>query len=309
MLGDAITAIIPCSDDYLIFGATNSMQLLRGDPAIGGVIDIWSPTIGVLGGNAHVVTPDGTVYFMSQDGLYKTNPAINLRPTPVSRKKLPGSEVANISPQYHEVFMVYDATAFGIHVFVTERVISNYATDTFPARHYWFDLESEAFWPLTLARKYGPTSAIRVAKDAAVDSIVLLGGREGQLRYFNNNKTASNDDGLDFFGEITIGPLGNIQAETLMTELHCSMALGSGNVEWYVSAGDDAEAAAFQTLGGSGVSQAAGIFSQSANYTARPRLRGRYLYVHLRSRAGSRRWTFEQMHAVVSAVGKIRRSG
>ena len=47
-VGDIITAQIPYSDDYMLYGSIGSLWLLRGDAAAGGNLDNFSEKIGVI---------------------------------------------------------------------------------------------------------------------------------------------------------------------------------------------------------------------------------------------------------------------
>jgi hypothetical protein len=51
-IGDIVRCLIAYKDDYLIFGCSNSIWVLRGDPAAGGSLDEVDLTVGIFGANS-----------------------------------------------------------------------------------------------------------------------------------------------------------------------------------------------------------------------------------------------------------------
>ena len=84
-LGGPITALIPQSDQYLIISSMDSMWILNGDPAYGGQFQSLSRNIGCIQDDAWTNMPDGSVVFMSKDGIYSLA-AGQSYPQPVSAK-------------------------------------------------------------------------------------------------------------------------------------------------------------------------------------------------------------------------------
>ena len=87
-LGEPMTALI-ARDDYLIFGAENSLWVLRGDPAQGGVIDNLSRTVGIATAGAYCWGPVGEILFLSRDGLFIIQAGAVSGPVSLSRDILP----------------------------------------------------------------------------------------------------------------------------------------------------------------------------------------------------------------------------
>ncbi|KKK87844.1 hypothetical protein LCGC14_2749160, partial [marine sediment metagenome] len=69
-LGDVVKALIPYKDDYLIFGCSQTMWLLRGDPAIGGSLDELSLTSGIFGPYAYAWDNKDNLYYFGTNGIY-----------------------------------------------------------------------------------------------------------------------------------------------------------------------------------------------------------------------------------------------
>ncbi len=51
-VGDIVTALVPYKDDYLIFGCSSTLWVMRGDPAAGGSLDEVDLTVGMFGANS-----------------------------------------------------------------------------------------------------------------------------------------------------------------------------------------------------------------------------------------------------------------
>ena len=91
-LGDSVLCLVPHSDDCLVIFCSTSTWVMRGDPGFGGTVDNLSHHIGCLGPNAACITPNGSIYWMSQDGLYKMPGGCNASTegiTSVSRELIP----------------------------------------------------------------------------------------------------------------------------------------------------------------------------------------------------------------------------
>ena len=142
---DNLTALIPHSDDYLIFGCERSMWLLTADPAYGGTITALSREIGVLGPNAWCRLPDSSLVVLSRDGLYQVAPGGQSYPQPLSRPTLP-QELLQVDRLNNTVTLCYDTEARGIHISVTPlaatvTTIASTGTFTAPVTG-WYSVEA-----------------------------------------------------------------------------------------------------------------------------------------------------------------------
>jgi len=68
-IGEQIKTFVPHRDAYMAFAARNSLWILRGDP-IGGSVDLISSEIGFLSPTAWAKDSEGTIAFLSNDGVY-----------------------------------------------------------------------------------------------------------------------------------------------------------------------------------------------------------------------------------------------
>jgi len=115
-----LTAFIPFSDDFHVFGAKGSLWVMRGDPAAGGIIDAISYSVGIVGPKAWCQGPQGEFYFLSTDGLYRLPPGATARPEPLSPGKIP-EELVRLNPATHDILLEWDDEQKGVHIYLTPR--------------------------------------------------------------------------------------------------------------------------------------------------------------------------------------------
>lgn len=189
-IGDAITALIPHSDDYLVVGCASSLWVIRGDPAYGGQIDALSRTVGVVGPDAWAAAPDGGTWFVAPNGVYVIPPGAQGLPIPVS-KRLP-QEFQILGGR--DVQCSWDHQAEGLRIFI----------DGYGAQGAHWLVKDGAFWPLTIPYTQEPTALLSLPPRPLLDGPLLLGGRDGAVRRFE--PLAPTDDGVAFNSSVTIGP-------------------------------------------------------------------------------------------------------
>jgi hypothetical protein len=116
-VGDVINAIIPYSDDVLLFGCDHSIWQMTGDPAGGGRLDCVSDTVGIAFGRAWCKDDKGAVYFFSTRGaVYQYRPdrgLVDLTEGTIS------PEIIDTDLNSTLIRMVYDDAQGGVHLFMT----------------------------------------------------------------------------------------------------------------------------------------------------------------------------------------------
>lgn len=74
LVGDVITALMPLSDDVLVFGGDHTVYQMTGDPAAGGRIDLVTDGTGVAW-DAWCKDPTGALWFFGgRGGVYRYAP-------------------------------------------------------------------------------------------------------------------------------------------------------------------------------------------------------------------------------------------
>ncbi|KKN54709.1 hypothetical protein LCGC14_0589780 [marine sediment metagenome] len=173
-LTSPVSAIAAITEDYLMVSAESELYLLRGDPAMGGIGGDISNQIGIGSRTAWCRIPDGSLIFLSRDGLYSFHPSQPF-PQNISREKLPDELIDVVQNTDITVTLEYDVRFRGILIFIAPSTVG-------PTTHYWFDWTTKSFWPEPLGSSdYEPFA---IAYDAKANR-VLLGCRDGYIRHFD----------------------------------------------------------------------------------------------------------------------------
>lgn len=289
--GEALTAFISHSDDYLIMGCRNSLWRLRGDPAYGGSLDALSHKIGIIGRDAWCVGPEGEMVFLSLDGLYVLPPGGDSKPISLSREVLP-QEFQNLTPETLTPLLEYDIQGRGVHIYLT--------SDASNARyHWWFDWERKRFWPMSLAADHEPTAICGYQSTVIEDSGVILGGRDGYLRRMS--ELSETDCGTAYTTYVDIGPIALAPDSMVgvLASMDAVMAEDGGDVTWGVY-----PALTFEgTTGASAIST--GTWVAGINATVYGCGRGQAYILRITGTSG-RKWALEQVTAVTRDAGRRR---
>lgn len=89
LIGDPITALIPHTADTMVIGCKDSLWAMRGHPRRGGVLEMASQNIGVLGQGAWCKGPGDQLFIMSKSGLCVFLPQVGAIPTLISKERIP----------------------------------------------------------------------------------------------------------------------------------------------------------------------------------------------------------------------------
>ncbi len=290
-LPEPIVAMIPHSDDYLIFGCLNSVWVLRGDWGFGGQMDALSRKVGFASATAWCQLPDSSILFLSRGGLYLIPPGAQGEPVPFSSELLP-ADLLDVDTVSNTVTMAYDVAARGIHLYVTPN------DGTAGTNHWWIDWTTKTFWRVTLVAGQQPYRLVSYALTGQYPRYVLLGGYDGYVRRYDSS--VATDDGETLTSWVKIGPfaLGQPGTDGIISEIEGTLGVGSADVTWELRGGDSAEAAAVATS-----VLATGIWVAGRNARYHPRIRRVAGILYLTS-TGS--WAFE--NAVLGRIpgGRIR---
>lgn len=197
VIAGEIIALIPWTDDYLIFACRNSMWLLRGDPAAGGQISNLSDHIGIISRGAWCRSDFGLL-FISTDGITSWSNS--------GFKKMGEAEVPNefkqLSSDMFEYAMAWDQNGYGLQIWCSPKAEQDftYNTANLPIRHWWIDADYWRFWPMACENSLDAFMVHFYQSEDTRQSCVVQGGREGLLTRFVNGSYADVDDaGTDTF--------------------------------------------------------------------------------------------------------------
>lgn len=235
LAGDIITALIPYTDDVLIFGGDHTIWRLRGNPAEDGRIDLVSDITGIAAGVAWCKSPEGIVYFFgSRGGVYKLEPmgGMPMRLTALSLDE----QLADINLVDNQVSMEWDDRHLGVRVFVTKRPVDGVVQED--ATHFFWDVRNEAWYTIKHTNKYHNSLAVHLFDGPDPnDRAVLIGTQDGWILKFDPD--THSDDGSPIESHVFLGPLQDV----IVSEMQATFSTASGNVIWTIHSEDDFESA------------------------------------------------------------------
>jgi len=290
-LKDPITALVPLTRMHLLFGGTNSLFALRGDPAFGGQFDAISEDIGIVSGAAWCRIPEGLIVFLSRDGVYVLPPGATSPPEPVSRDPLP-DDLRGISATDH-ISMGYSIDEAGIHISRTPA--------TGLGEHWFFDWRTKTFWKDFLPAEAQPACYAQYAADLSAQRELLLGCRGGHVLKFDED-TGTDQNGAgsteSICSYVILGPVllaGSDYYRSVIQEIYGVLDESSGHVSWELLVGEQAE----QALSAGAFTK--GVWSAGRNASEHPRAAGAAVALKLTAKS---RWAMENVTLRVARAGR-----
>jgi hypothetical protein len=183
-VGDVIRCLIPYKDDYLIFGCTNTISVLRGDAAAGGSIDAIDLTTGIYGPNSYCWDNANNLYFWGTGGIYKMTSGLKVEN--LSAINLPNLlEDSAATPTTHRITMAFDRDRQGVIIAVTTIADGHNS-------NFWYDLRTGGFFPESYPHECGPYSLFYYDSNTLANKGLLVGCRDGYIRTYKD--TTMHDD-------------------------------------------------------------------------------------------------------------------
>jgi hypothetical protein len=298
MLGDPVTALIPYTDDVLIFGGQHSIWMMQGDPMAGGAMQLITSSIGILFGNSWCMDPYGNIFFMSnRGGVYQLVPGS--QPQRISQQIEP--LISQVNQQVSNVRLVWNDQQQGVHLFITPTVPPTTATGgPEMTQHFFYDMRNGGWWLDFFANNYhNPFAVVQMDGQAPTDRVPLLGGSDGYVRSIP--ATAPDDDGTSIQSNIYLGPILTADMDdVLLKDLQVILGSTSGPVTGFIAVGDTAEHAL-----ASSPLKISSWFS-GRNLDTLVRRAGHAIYIVI---TGANQWIFEGCRANVRGEGLIRKRG
>lgn len=251
-VGDIITASIPYSDDYKVYGSIGDLWLLRGDPASGGTLDQLIEGIGIISNQAWCFDDAGNLYILDLKGMYKITRGL-ASIEPMTSDKIPNfTKDLALNPETQRICLSFDPDKQCIIISVT-------TIETGANANYVYDMQSEGFFP---CNDYPTQDAIMCSHyydaDDPEQRRLLFGCYDGHIR-IRDNAAKSDDigsmaipaskaiDSYVLLGPVMIGANHNHNGK--MNSLTVVTAGGkaggtvpdSDDVAYAVYVGDDAE--------------------------------------------------------------------
>ncbi len=288
LVGDVVTALIPYTDDVLVFGGDHSIYMMRGDPMAGGQIDLVSDTIGMAFGAPWCKDPVGVIYFFSNRcGIYTLIPG----QAPQRVSQAIDQELLEIDTS-DTVRMIWDDRFQGLHVFVSPTDAPRSG-----ATHWFYEQRTGAWQPDRFANKlHDPLCCCVFDGNEADDRVALIGSWDGYVRVLDPD--SSTDDGTEIESEVVIGPIVTDYLDDMMVKsIQAVLGEESGDVTYSIYVGKTAE----EALASDPVQT--GTWTSGRNPTNLVRRAGHAVYVKLSSTVP---WSMETIRALVDTKGGVR---
>ena len=219
---EMITALIPWTDatrdervgSVAVFGCDHSIYVAEGDPGTG---TLYQKTTGLgiaPGPCPGVVSPEGTLYFLNEDGQFCYWPLGGF-PRAISEGRV-DQRFREIDLSAYGPFLVYDRRERGVHIYLVPWA----PTHAVRVDHYFFCEASHGiqelgvtrtgafgtFWPDTFGEaSIQPVCALTRDGDLPDDRDLILGCSDGKIRKVSGEY--DDDDGNLIASEVTYGPL------------------------------------------------------------------------------------------------------
>lgn len=290
-----INAIIPISDDLLIFGCEDAIYRMTGHPLQGGQFDRLSAETGMLYGTPWCRDAAGGVYFFgSSGGVYQFDG--------VSARSISDGAInkalREIDYNAYTVKMVWNQQDQGLHVFVVKHDQSAISGEGGGLKHWFWCQPTQSWWQDEFASEtLDPTACLAIWGDAEDERVVLVGNHDGFVRRWDID--AVSDDGVAIDSRVTIGPIVPSLA-TRVRFMNARVVLDANQNGATLEAYDSDDPASL------GVAKSVATLVAGRNRSAFSRFRGQSAWVKISNSNTSERWSLEQMVLDWAPAGRVR---
>ena len=303
-IGDVIQALIPKGDDFLIFGCSNSIWLMRGDPAAGGSLDELTSVTGIYGPRSWCIDDVGNLYFWGRNGVYRMPPNFsgieNL--TATTLPDIVNDEAPN--KETHRIVFAYDRVRQVVCIFITKM-------DDGTNSNYIFDIRTQGFFPESYPDELAVFSAYFYDAIDPDYQKLYLGSRDSYLRNFDDDKKNdagySGDEAIDSYaviGPAQIGPDADMRGR--LKTLSITTGTDTDGVDYDIHVADTAEEVVDDIGSGTTPLHTGTIASGNRVQTLRPRSRGAWIGIKLQNATVDETWQFEKVVCDIVPAGDIK---
>ncbi|MHC4332602.1 MAG: hypothetical protein ACYSTZ_00155 [Planctomycetota bacterium] len=304
-IGDVVRCLAAFRDDYLVFGCSSSIWVLRGDPAAGGSLDQISFSTGIWGQQSSCWDNFGNFYFFGNNGINRIR-ANAFSVESLTEKVIPDM-VQNLALSHdeHYITLGYDRQRQGILTNITK--LSD-GTNT----NYWFDLKTEGLFPESYPASCGVYSSYYYDSNEPTHRGLLLGGKNGYIRVEDDDTYSDAEDEVistAIDSHALIGPAGIAQDPSSwgrVKQLSITSGSSTDEVDYGVYVADTAEEVAEDSIAEATALNTGTIIGGNRQQTLRPRSRGTWLGVRLGNDEEESGFEFEKLVADIKPAGDIK---
>lgn len=195
---DLVNALIPWSDDLLIFGCDASIWRLTGDPMASGELHRVSDVTGVAFGQAWCKDPEQRIYFWgSRGGMFVMSPDGGVQPLSEGRIH---RRLLDIDLARYTVRLAWNYLDEGVHAFFVP------VDGKGEPRHYFWERKTGGWWEDQILTPERQVRSVFLADgDLPSDRRLLLGCADGRIRKWDVG--AMDDDGEQIRASVLVGPI------------------------------------------------------------------------------------------------------
>ena len=299
-LGDALTALIPYSDDVLIMGGSNSVYMLSGDPAAGGSIDLITDKVGIQFGSAWAMDSTGMIYFMGTDGIYMM-PVGSREFKNLTRGRLDG-EWDGVDWSKVRCRMQWDTKRDCLYVLITVLYWDEAVTLSEDTSRMWtWHKKTDSWWTDSYDDNIGPSSMIELKSENPREAGVHFGGYDGLL--YRVDDYAETDGAYPVMAGYSSIIGGGASVDLVASNFRAVMDAESADTEITVLSGRTHE----EAWGDDAVTRFVKPVAAGRNRADRRIARGAAIRVDVGKSDGSDgRWSVESIEADVETCGTPR---
>lgn len=293
LIGDVITAIMPVSDDIMLFGCDSSIWAMTGDPAAGGAVDLVSDKLGVAWGqDVWTLDTSNNLYFMGLDGVYRFRTGAGVENLTLGRMDTVFKDVDFATTR---IQLAWDVIRKQLWVLV--RYFNEKETEVF----IW-DQRTNSWWEDQYALTIRPTFMLSYDANKIDDLAFLYGSRDGVIRRIDD--MADDDDGIGISSHIRFAPVVSRDPGQQQKIVEAAAIIGenSGDIDLNVYAGQTTEQLALSTVPKYRKKLRAG-----RNGTISPRIEAPAIAVELNQSDSHKRWALERLGVRIKQAGRARR--
>lgn len=290
---DIITALIPVTDDRMLFGCDHSIFELLGNPADGGQIDTVSDTVGIAFGKAWATDPEGNVFFVSSKGELFMRAAAGGPPQAVTERTIV-RRLETIDLSTHRYHLEWNYRRRGLHIFVLP-----YGDGGAVVQHWFFERKHAGIWEYQFgSTDVQPTAILTFDGDTAADRTLLIGCEDGFVRKWDED--ADDDDGNAIDWDVLLGPYKvDADQEVKLSHIRAKLDPAYQGCHFDVYAEVEPHELTEPVF--------SGVLPAGASDNIRFRARGSYVYLRLRNAQNNTRCSVEEIYLGMVTGSRRRR--